>query len=158
MKKTSKKEGWLPVATYKIILASVPIPTVDFVLVRRGKDRRREFLLVKRSEVPYRGCWFVPGGRILQGERRERAARRQLFREMGISPKKLRLAGAQDGFHPPKHGIRWHSIMFIFVVQLPAGTILRRNHESSAAKWFQRINPRWPKATRDALFLAGFRA
>ena len=110
----SKKRGWLSEGVYRTLLESAPVPTADFILIR-SSNGRREFMLSKRTENPYRGTWFVPGGRIFKGERMEDAVRRNCERELGFTPDEPRFVGCLDVWNPPKMGIRWHSIWHLHV-------------------------------------------
>ena len=149
------KAGWLPDDAYRIVLKYVPIPTVDFVIVR-GVDDRQEFLLGKRVEQPYKGSWFTLGGRIPKGERMDAAVRRHLKRELGIVNAPSQFIGCQDVWNPPRMGVRSHSIWHIYLVELQECAEVKPNHENAKVKWFRSINPRWPLPVRQALTRAGF--
>ena len=151
-----KKSGWIPRRIFRNILQLVPIPTVDFVIVRTKNDKR-EFLLGKRSNKPYRGRWFVPGGRVLWGETLEEAAGRQLKRELGITLRRFRFVGHCAFVNPPGNlGVKYHTILHVYRVELPKGVAVQSNQENRIIRWFTRIKPNWPKPVREILRLAGF--
>jgi ADP-ribose pyrophosphatase YjhB (NUDIX family) len=79
---------WLPEKTWKLMLASMPIPCVDAICV----NDKGEILFGWRVIAPYKYCWALPGGRILRGEDPLVAVRRHL-RTYGIKAKKLRQLG-----------------------------------------------------------------
>ncbi len=150
-----RNNAFLSDATYATVLQSVPIATVDFVLVRHTASGR-EFLLGKRTEVPYRGEWFVPGGRIFKGEKMEQAVYRQVHRELGVKDCRAIFIGCLDVMNPPKMGVRWHSIWHFHVVEVSEGVTIAPNKENKRVKWFSHINPHWPVPVKKALAMAGF--
>ncbi len=61
------------------VVADTPMIAIDLILQRR--DGR--VLLGLRSNRPAQGFWFVPGGRVLKGERLADALVRIVQRELG---------------------------------------------------------------------------
>lgn len=78
------------------MIASVPLVSVDLLLVRQGK-----VLLGLRRDEPARGTWFVPGGRIRRAESIAAALQRvwsaELAGEMPIGQHEL--VGAYEHFY-----------------------------------------------------------
>jgi colanic acid biosynthesis protein WcaH len=72
----------IPDALYKEIMRAVPILCVD-AIVRRADGR---FLLVRRTNDPLKGEWWVIGGRVLHGEKADDAVLRKLRTEAGLTP------------------------------------------------------------------------
>src|SRR5262245_48738134 len=64
---------------YDEILRNMPIACVDIAVVTSGS-----VLLVRRSDPPAKCQWWVPGGRVLKGERMRQTARRKALEEVGI--------------------------------------------------------------------------
>jgi len=61
-----------------------PALTVDCVVFGlEGEDLK--VLLIQRGNEPFAGCWAMPGGFVDEGEAPERAARRELCEETGLS-------------------------------------------------------------------------
>jgi colanic acid biosynthesis protein WcaH len=149
--------GRLPDKTYQQILRSVPVATVDFILIRTIAGRK-EFMLGKRTEEPYKNSWFVPGGRIFKGETLIESVRRNCQRELGIKPaaKDIFFIGCIDAFNPPKMGIPWHSIWHFYKINAKASPKPKLNRENAEVRWFLKIDQRWPLPVRRALALAGF--
>ena len=146
----------VPTAIYKKFCEAMPIATVDFIIVRRGKTCR-EFMLGRRKDKPYKGKWFIPGGRIFKGESDKTAIVRQLKRETNMTSKNVRFLFNHTIFNPPNNfGIRCHTICHIYKVRADGGAG-RATHDNSSMRWFDKIDPRWPKPTREILELAGFR-
>ena len=69
----------IPQDLYNQILTNMPIPCVDFCLVSQGM-----VLLVLRKDAPAKNEWWVPGGRILKGEKMQETAARKCKEELGI--------------------------------------------------------------------------
>src|SRR6516165_12721127 len=69
----------IPQELYNQILGNVPIACVDLSIVANGC-----VLLVKRKDPPARGQWWVPGGRVLKGEKMKETARRKAREEVGL--------------------------------------------------------------------------
>jgi ADP-ribose pyrophosphatase YjhB (NUDIX family) len=80
--------GFLPESTWKIMLASMPIPCIDVICV----NRKQEILYGWRVIPPYKNVWALIGGRIFKGEKPTDAARRNL-KTHGIEADKLILNG-----------------------------------------------------------------
>ena len=149
-----KSRYHIPLEFYKKILSVVPVLTVDLVIVDNGK-----FLLLKRANPPFRGTWWIPGGRFRKGETFERAARRIAKAETGLSVKIVKLLGV-DGMHEQRYGIDVYSIGVVHLVK-PVGKVsakLRLNKESSDAQWFSRIPPRSHPFVKKFLGSAGFKS
>jgi len=61
------------------VVERTPLVSIDLI-VRRSDGR---VLLGRRANEPAKGCWFVPGGRILKNERLADAFRRICDAELG---------------------------------------------------------------------------
>ncbi len=70
----------LPLQTYKTIIASTPLISIDLIV----RNNQQQILLGKRLNKPAQGSWFVPGGRVLKGESLEGAFKRLVAVELGI--------------------------------------------------------------------------
>eukprot|EP01104_Vermistella_antarctica_P006915 TRINITY_DN1761_c0_g1_i1.p2 TRINITY_DN1761_c0_g1~~TRINITY_DN1761_c0_g1_i1.p2 ORF type:complete len:170 (+),score=40.33 TRINITY_DN1761_c0_g1_i1:218-727(+) len=76
------KHHMLPRETFKTVVASTPLVSIDLIL-RRHRSSSPSFLLGLRNNAPASGSWFVPGGRILKDERVEDAFERITAQELG---------------------------------------------------------------------------
>lgn len=88
--------GYLSEADFRHAIASVPLVSVDLLLVHAG-----HLLLGRRRDEPARDTWFVPGGRIRRGEAIVHALRRvwraEIIGDMpAASPQ---LVGAYEHFY-----------------------------------------------------------
>jgi colanic acid biosynthesis protein WcaH len=61
------------------VVRRTPMVSIDLVI----EDGRGRVLVGMRINEPAKGCWFVPGGRVLKDERLDDAYARVLFREVG---------------------------------------------------------------------------
>lgn len=66
-----------------------PLLTVDVVLF----DTAGRVLLIRRARPPFEGDYALPGGFVDVGETVEKAARRELLEETGVTAGKLSLLG-----------------------------------------------------------------
>lgn len=70
---------WIPEEEWQIIVANVPIVSVDLLV-----ECPDGIVLGKRTNEPASGEWFVPGGRVRKGERLEDAVHRIGHDELGV--------------------------------------------------------------------------
>ncbi len=105
-----------------------PALTVDAVVIRAnmseyqdGEDsERREVLLIRRGQEPWKGAWAFPGGFVDVGESPEDAVVRELFEECNI-------VGAVSKTDPiiavrgePKRDPRGHIVTIFYRVEVDA--------------------------------------
>lgn len=134
----------------------MPIATVDYIIIKEH-NRQELFLLAKRCNKPYKGQWYISGGRIIKGESITSALERKLEEELGLGLNQYRFlfpyshVNSEDEF-----GIKYHSIQLIFKVYLEDTDIITHSPENSSTKFFSAISKSWPKAVREILELAGF--
>ena len=95
-----KRTGWIDEPLYSRIRALIPIATVDLLIVYSGR-----LLLMLRNNEPAKDEWFIPGGRILQGETIERAVHRVLKEETGLTPTKIEMKGTMSHIWPNIHTV-----------------------------------------------------
>lgn len=79
----------LPLSEYSEVVRKIPILCVDGII----QNEKGQYLLVKRKNEPFKGQWWVPGGRVLKGETVEEAFRRKMMEELGIAVKIIGPAG-----------------------------------------------------------------
>jgi colanic acid biosynthesis protein WcaH len=150
-----KKTAWVPEALYKKILAHVPLPCTDIVIMSRGK-----FLLGKRKNKPAQGTWWFVGGRVNKGERMEAAVRRHIKTETGVSKVKIKkqLGARETIFKNSAQGPASHTINVIFLAEIPyVPAVIPADSENSEMRWFSKIDPKWPGYVKDMLKIAGFK-
>jgi colanic acid biosynthesis protein WcaH len=103
------------------VVERAPLVSIDLI-VRRADGR---VLLGKRTNEPAKGCWFVPGGRILKDERIDAAFRRICEAELGRSftLKEARFIGVFEHLYPAnfaeKPGVTTHYVVLAYELQAP---------------------------------------
>ena len=91
-----------------------PIPAVGAFIIRDGR-----ILLIRRAYEPCAGKWSVPGGTIKLGETAIDALRREVFEELGVRPKSIRLLDIYDYISMDEDGrIKYHYVIIDFLVNL----------------------------------------
>ena len=65
---------------FKEVVRNTPLVSIDLVI----ENKEGEILLGWRNNLPAKGFWFVPGGRIQKGEHFEDAFKRIVKAETGI--------------------------------------------------------------------------
>lgn len=139
-------------AEYKRVMETMPVVCVD-CLVRNGKG---EFLLVRRRNEPLKGEFWVPGGRLLRGERLEDAVRRKMREEIGVE---VEIAGSlgffEEFFDRTAQDAEggFHAVSFLYLVR-PLSEDIRLDEQSSDWGWFTDIPARlkeYPNLRLDTL-------
>lgn len=89
---------WLSLETFRTVLASTPLVSMDLV-VRNSKG---ENLHGQRLNRQAQGFWFVPGGRILKNETLDAAFIRLTSAELGqaFERSQARLLDVYEHFYP----------------------------------------------------------
>jgi colanic acid biosynthesis protein WcaH len=131
--------GYISPELYDQILRSVPIACVDVGIVWGGG-----VLLVQRSDPPARGQWWVPGGRVLKGEKMRETARRKAREEVGLDCHVGPIVHTAETIFPDgPDGIPVHSINSCFLLypveEVEGGVRLDGHHV--AWKWVHSVPP-----------------
>lgn len=63
-----------------LVVRLAPLVSIDLII----EDNQGRILLGMRTNEPAKGCWFVPGGRILKNERISQAFERVIKDELGL--------------------------------------------------------------------------
>jgi len=93
---------------------SRPIPAVGAFIIKDGK-----ILLIRRAYEPCAGKWSVPGGTIELGETTIDALRREVFEELDVKLKSVRLLDIYDYISRDEEGrIEYHYVIIDFLVNL----------------------------------------
>jgi len=128
------------------VVRNAPLVSVDLIV----ENDRGEVLLGLRNNEPARGAWFVPGGRVLKGERIVEAIARVAEAELGV-----RVDGARAAFvgvfehlydtnFAGEAGVGTHYVVLAHRVRLPDGANLRADAQHGALRWWP-----VPKAAAD---------
>ncbi|HUW72113.1 MAG TPA: NUDIX hydrolase [Candidatus Humimicrobiaceae bacterium] len=104
-----------------------PILTADGIILEKDK-----VLLLKRALRPFFGSWTLPGGHVEYGETVEKAVKREMKEELGVTVKIKKLFGV---YSDPKRDPRYHTTSVVYLLGKTKGKI-RINEESSEFKYF----------------------
>ena len=142
----------LPADEYQQILRRVPILCVDGVLT----NDRGQYLLVRRTNAPMKGDWWVPGGRVLKGESLEDAFSRKMREELGIEVQILGPIGYFEVQHDddPRGPDGVHQVSVVFAA-IPLSLDITLDQQGAEWGFFERLPERFarfraftPPATR----------
>lgn len=131
MTKAVNRTEFISNELYSVILKSLSIPCVDLVV----KNKAGEILLVNRKNEPAKDEWWVPGGRVLFGERREDAAKRKLLEECNLKANDFKKIGNFEFFFDVA-GKKYHNIATLFEVTVDSSEVAL-DEQSSDYKWLK---------------------
>ncbi len=121
------------------VIRTTPLVSIDLLLHCEG-----DVLLGKRSNEPARGFWFVPGGRILKGERLGMAFARICQDELGLKLdfSRARLHGVYEHFYETNNfgdeGLTTHYVVLAYVLTLEEKPDIRADSQHRELAWFAR--------------------
>jgi len=104
-----------------------PILAVDGMFLKGEK-----ILLTRRNKQPFFGYWVMPGGHVDYGETVEKAIKREMKEELGISVKIKKLFGV---YSDPKRDPRYHTVSVVYLLEKTKDKI-RLSEEASEFKFF----------------------
>lgn len=126
---------------YKKIVSLMPILCVDGVVV----NQKGEFLLVRRKNEPLKGQWWVPGGRVLKGEKLKDAFTRKMKEELGIKVKPIALMGFYDEqYAKTPYGVAIHTVSAVFLA-VPQESKIKLDPTSSKYRWARSLPSQFAK-------------
>lgn len=89
----------------------IPSVTADMLI----PNEQGEFLLIKRNNPPFQGCWAIPGGFIdVHQETIDHCALREAQEETGLTVEIDRLIGVYS--HPDRDP-RWHNVTAAYLAK-----------------------------------------
>lgn len=108
-----------------------PLAAAGAVIKKEGR-----VLLVKRRYEPSKEKWSIPGGLVELGERVKDAVKREVYEEVGLEIRLIRLIDVIDNITRDKDGrIRYHYILSDYLA-VPKSGLLRGNKEVLDLGWF----------------------
>jgi 8-oxo-dGTP diphosphatase len=108
--------------------------TADVVAFSLRPDTGLSVLMVRRASPPYQGRWAFPGGFVDEGEDIERAARRELREETGITGRRLRLRQL-GAYGAPRRDPRHRVVSVAWLTAVPASVEPTAGDDASHAEW-----------------------
>ena len=103
----------IPDDLYRTIVGCMPIPFADAAVVSDAGA----VLLLKRKAPPAVGQWWVPGGRVLKGERMAETAARKAREEVGLDCHVGRIIHTAETIFPDgPFGLPIHSVNCCFLL------------------------------------------
>jgi ADP-ribose pyrophosphatase YjhB (NUDIX family) len=91
--------------------------------------------LVNRKNEPAKDEWWVPGGRVLFGEKREDAAKRKLLEECNLKANDFKKIGNFEFFFDIADK-KYHNIATLFEVTVDSSEVAL-DEQSSDYKWLK---------------------
>lgn len=118
----------IPSTLYKQILASMPIPSVEAMILKDNS-----LLFLRRKNNPAKGEWWFPGGRIRKGETFKQTLLRKVKEETGLNVEIIKFVGAYNRIFPERH-----DIAIVFLCRCFDDKVVL-NEEHSEYKFFKEI-------------------
>lgn len=139
---------------YKKILSTIPIICVDLLIKKKDQNFSiNKFLLMKRVNEPFKGKWWVPGGRVYKNETLSNAVKRKCKEECNLVVDKLKRVGlieyidVKAPFKDIQEGV--HVISVVYEVTPKQGeVVLDEQHEKF--DWFSKEE--FPKELSSLVF------
>lgn len=132
----------IPAQQYKEIMEVLPILCVDIII----KNRKGEYLLIRRANEPLKGEWWVIGGRVLKGESLEQAAVRKTEEEVGLTIANVQPIGYyEDTFekNPFRSATPQHSVSVVFRTAVDNHQPVKLKEQSIEWKFCTELPPRF---------------
>ncbi len=109
-----------------------PRLTVDGLIIR-GSGSKKEVLLIKRRNEPYRNMWALPGGFLEYGETAEQAVLREVSEETGLDCgiEELLFVASDPGRDP-----RGHTVSLLYRLKAPDRADPHEGDDASEVAWF----------------------
>ena len=126
----------LDVATFKTVVESTPLVSIDLCLVFEG-----QLLMGLRQNEPLKGHWFTPGGRLLKNERWQDGLARIANAELGltVTSDDFQLMGVWDHFYKNSaidEAVSTHYVNLPHVCYLEARPELSLDAQHESVRWF----------------------
>ena len=134
--RVSSSQAVLDEATFKKVVESTPLVSIDLCLVHQGN-----LLMGLRQNQPLKGRWFTPGGRLLKNERWQEGLVRIAKTELGLTVKSddFELMGVWDHFYENSavdEAISTHYVNLPHVLYLKSLPELSLDPQHESVGWF----------------------
>jgi colanic acid biosynthesis protein WcaH len=127
----------LPESTFKTIVASTPLISIDLVVT----NSRGLYLLGFRNNKPAQGFWFVSGGRILKDESIKNAFIRLVKNELGVVSiiDNAKFMGVYEHFYSDNafdNNSTTHYVVLGYQLELDVDLLALPDTQHSRYQWF----------------------
>lgn len=133
----------IPSSLYKQISALMPIPSVEAMILKDDS-----LLFLRRNNVPAKGKWWFPGGRIRKDETFNETLFREVKEETGLDVLVIDFVGVYSRVFPERH-----DITIVFLCRCSDDKVIL-NNEHSEYRFFKdipnNIHPYLLKAIQDS--------
>lgn len=122
---------------FRTVVESTPLVSIDLIV----RDQEGRVLLGERNNRPAKSMWFVPGGRVLKGEKIDEAFRRLVLVEMGLDVEfsQARYVGLYDHIYSDSiwgSQVSTHYVVNAFELSLSVVDISFPEEQHSRYAWF----------------------
>ena len=126
----------LDAATFKTVVESTPLVSIDLCLVCEG-----QLMMGLRHNEPLKGQWFTPGGRLLKNERWQDGLNRIANAELGltVTSDDFQLMGVWDHFYKNSaidEAVSTHYVNLPHVSYLESYPELSLDTQHESVRWF----------------------
>lgn len=124
----------IPTKHYKEIIKVLPILCVDIII----QNKKGEYLLVRRTNEPLKGEWWVVGGRVQKGECLTETVIRKVKEEIGLDIADSRPVGYfEEVFNVELFGdpVEYHGFSVVFLVKIEDDQKINLDTQSSEWKY-----------------------
>lgn len=127
---------------FQTIIKSIPILCVDVVIKYNQK-----YLLVRRTNEPLKGEWYVVGGRVNIGESALLAAKRKIKEELGITiSETLKFKGYYEDFfrlNSFESDVLYHTFSAVFECEFINKYEIKLDNQASDWQWARALPNRF---------------
>jgi 8-oxo-dGTP diphosphatase len=127
----------------------IPSLTVDG-LITRVSGGKKEVLLVKRANDPFKDHWALPGGFVDYGEMTEKAVIREIKEETGMDCK---IKGLFKVASDPSRDPRGHTVTVVYLMEPTGKKVPEPGDDAAEVAWFSMDS--LPKLAFDHLDIVG---
>lgn len=114
----------------KIIMVSTAILLTNYDH-SRGLTGNEELLLIKRENIPYRGWWAFPGGKVEPGETGFQALQREIWEETGLKIQHGTLCTILNERLLENHKLLYHFLLQYWIVPVNDSIAKQVQHKHS---------------------------
>lgn len=136
----SEPADFLDLATFKTVVNSTPLVSIDLCLVVQG-----QLLMGLRKNEPLKGRWFTPGGRLLKNERWQDGLKRIASNELRLEVEvcDFNLMGIWDHFYSNSaldESVSTHYVNLPHVCHLSSLPEIFLEDQHSSVRWFNIVS------------------